>query len=52
MKVHVDKVKEGDLTFQSSLLAGKLMHRFTEAEVEKLMDEEMMKPPDDDDQPS
>ncbi|QIX01648.1 hypothetical protein AMS68_007165 [Peltaster fructicola] len=46
--VHVDKVKENQLTFETSIAAGKLMHRFTETQLEKLMDDEMMKPADDD----
>ncbi|KAF2722791.1 hypothetical protein K431DRAFT_211313, partial [Polychaeton citri CBS 116435] len=36
--VHIDKTKE-DSQFETSAAARKLMHRFTEAEVEKVMDE-------------
>lgn len=46
MQVHVDKVEENDGSFETSAKAGKLMHRFSEAELENLMDDEMMKPPD------
>lgn len=46
-QVHVDKVKENEMGFETSLQAGKLMHRFSEADFENLMDKEIMLPPDD-----
>lgn len=44
--IHVDKCRENSASFQTSEAARKLMHRFDEKEVEKVMDEEMMKPLD------
>lgn len=46
MQVHVDKVRENSQHFETSHQAGKLMHRFTENQLEKLMDDEIMKEPD------
>lgn len=43
-KVHVDKTKENNSDFSTTTQARKLMHRFKEAEIEKLMDEAMMNP--------
>lgn len=45
-QVHVDKVRENSHNFETSHQAGKLMHRFTEQQLEKLMDDEIMKEPD------
>lgn len=45
-QVHVDKVRENSQHFETSHQAGKLMHRFNEQQLEKLMDEEIMKKPD------
>ena len=44
--VHIDKAKENDSKFETTAQARKLMHRFKEQDVEKIMEEEMMKPPD------
>jgi hypothetical protein len=44
--VHVDKAKESSYNFETTAEAGKLMHRFTEKELEKVMDDEMMQVPD------
>lgn len=46
VQVHVDKVRENSQHFETSHHAGKLMHRFTEKQLEKLMDDEIMKEPD------
>lgn len=46
MQVHVDKVRENSQNFETTHQAGKLMHRFTEQQLEKLMDDEIMKEPD------
>ena len=45
-QVHVDKVRENSQHFETTHQAGKLMHRFTEKQLEKLMDDEIMKEPD------
>jgi len=45
-QVHIDKARENSHNFETTTEAGKLMHRFTEKELEKVMDDEMMKPPD------
>lgn len=45
-QVHVDKVRENSQHFETTHQAGKLMHRFNEQQLEKLMDEEIMKKPD------
>ena len=45
-QVHVDKVRENSQNFETSHAAAKLMHRFTEKQLEKLMDDEIMKEPD------
>jgi len=39
VQVHFDKTTEGDNGFTTTAQARKLMHRFSEAEVEKAMDE-------------
>jgi len=44
--VHVDKVRESSQHFETTHQSGKLMHRFTEKQLEKLMDDEIMKEPD------
>lgn len=44
--MHVDKVRENSQHFETTHQAGKLMHRFNEQQLEKLMDEEIMKKPD------
>ena len=46
MQVHVDKVRENSQNFETTHKSGKLMHRFTEQQLEKLMDDEIMKEPD------
>lgn len=45
-QVHVDKARENSHEFETTAEAGKLMHRFTEQQLEEAMDDEMMKPPD------
>lgn len=44
VQVHVDKTKEGNMRFTTSKQALKLMHRFKEDEIEKLMDKAMLSP--------
>jgi len=46
VQVHVDKVRENSQNFETTHKSGKLMHRFTEQQLEKLMDDEIMKEPD------
>jgi len=46
MQVHVDKVRENSQHFETTHQSAKLMHRFTEQQLEKLMDDEIMKEPD------
>jgi hypothetical protein len=46
LQVHVDKVRENSQNFETTHKSGKLMHRFTEQQLEKLMDDEIMKEPD------
>jgi len=43
-KVHVNKVRESRSDFKTTTEAAKLMHRFEEAQLEKMMDEAMLKP--------
>ncbi len=38
-QVHIDATKENEQTFQTTRNARKLMHRFTEQELESAMDE-------------
>ena len=45
-QVHIDKAWENSHNFETTDKAAKLMHRFTEQQLEKVMDEEMMKEPD------
>lgn len=39
VQLHIDRVPEHDDSFQTTVQARKLMHRFREAEVELAMDE-------------
>lgn len=43
-KVHVEKTKENNSKFETTAEARKLMHRFKEEQVEKLLDEAIMHP--------
>lgn len=40
-KIHFDKTSENDPTFETTIAARKLMHRFREDQVQQLMDEVM-----------
>lgn len=39
MQLHVDKAEEGDMKFATQASARKLMHRFTEQQLESAIDE-------------
>ncbi|OQO12216.1 hypothetical protein B0A48_02857 [Cryoendolithus antarcticus] len=44
--LHIDKVRESSHAFETTTAAGKLMHRFTEDQLEAVMDQELIKEPD------